>query len=186
MGLANQTGLSNKVVSERHHYASQVKMTAGEAAKQLSKTLGVKISAKEIVEMYKILHGRDPEWHHSGFYKANGKKSTMGRTFFFDESQVSDLADKQEEIKAKKLQKEEAERIKRETIVQGFYFYWSHDYSGYRGKKRNYKVLGTYSGSEAEKPSNFTATSPEVFEKAKASEGRKYYGWDEPLQSEFI
>ena len=41
--LANQIGLTNKVVSERHFLASQTKYTAGEAAKKVSKILKVKI-----------------------------------------------------------------------------------------------------------------------------------------------
>ena len=77
MGLANQIGLTSKVVSERHYIASQTKLTAGEASKILSKALGIKVGAKELVESFKLIYNKEPEWHHSGFYK-----STMGRTFF--------------------------------------------------------------------------------------------------------
>ena len=181
MALAIERGLSSKMVSERHYYASQSKYTAGEAAKILSRQLGRKISAKEMVKMYEVLEGREPEWHHSGFYKgANG--STMGRTFFFGGEDIQMLAENQEVIAHKIQEKKEAEV----TIVRGFYYTWDHDYSGYRGKKRNFKRLAVYEGPESGKPKNFTSLDEGAFEKAKSMAGKAYYGWDEPKSYEFI
>ncbi|HXR84312.1 MAG TPA: hypothetical protein VN722_08390 [Hanamia sp.] len=184
MALANQIGLSNNYVSERHYYASQEKFTAGEAAKILSKKLGKKILAKELVYGYKLLNGCEPEWHHAGFYKASGK-STMGRTFFFTEENIEDCAAKWDQVS--EIESEiKAEEVRKETsTVRGFYYAWDHDYSGSYGKKRNYKVLDVYEGSEANCPRNFTACDPTEFDCAKLFSGRKYYGWDEPKASEF-
>jgi len=80
--------------SERHAEAKEEgKLTAGEAAKLLSKKLKQKISAKELVEAHTVIYGREPEWHHSGFYKAAGmRKKTMGRTFFFEVDELDVLA----------------------------------------------------------------------------------------------
>jgi len=37
--LANKIGLTTKVVSEQHHYASQIKKTAGEVAEILKNNI---------------------------------------------------------------------------------------------------------------------------------------------------
>jgi len=90
---------NGKMVSERHQIASQSKMTAGQAVKALKKS-GIQTNAKELVEVFELITGRYPEWHHSGFY--SGK---MGRTYFFADYQVQDLAAKWgliQEIKAQK------------------------------------------------------------------------------------
>jgi len=183
MALANQIGLSNKYVSERHAIASQTKYTAGEAAKELKK-LGVKATAKEVVESYKLINRHEPEWHHSGFYK-NGGKSTMGRTFFFTLEQIEDLAENWGKVAERKAEIEAETKRKQETTIKGFYFSWSSDYGGNYGKKRNFKVLGLYEGSELSKPSNFTTLNDSQFEKAVTMKGKKYMGWDEPTISEF-
>lgn len=183
MALANDLGLTNKVVSERHHYASQSKLKASEAAKQLSKLVGVKVSAKEIVSGYKTIHGREPEWHHSGFYK-KANMNTMGRTFFFTDDEVTMLAERWVEIPIKTEQKEKESQVKRETIVKGFYFIWDSQ-RGARGRKVNFKRLQTYEGPELNTPSNFTRLSDVAFETAKTKEGKEYFGWDEPRINEF-
>jgi len=183
MALANQVGLSNKFVSERHAIASQTKYTAGEASKELKK-MGVKASAKEVVEGYKLINRHEPEWHHSGFYK-NGGKSTMGRTFFFTLEQITDLAENWSKASERKAEIEAETKRKQETTVKGFYYSWSFDYGGNYGKKRNFKILGIYEGSELSKPSNFTALNDEQFAKALLCKGKKYTGWDEPTISEF-
>jgi len=182
--LANQVGLSSKVVSERHHYASQVKMTAGQAAAKLRK-LGYQIKARELVKGWELLTGREPEWHHSGFYKGSQKK-TMGRTFFFSDEQFATIQERITEIQDL-LKKQEAEKkVKAETIIRGFFYEWDFDYSGRYGKKRNYKVLRTYEGSALNTPRNFTRVDdPKVFENVTFAEGRRYYGWDEPSIHEF-
>lgn len=187
--LAKQLGLTNKVVSERHYYASQTKLTAGEAAKSISKHTGKKVLAKDVKELYQVRYGREAEWHHSGFYRGNNGK-TMGRTFFLSGEEVEELANNYDEICAKRDEqvRKEAEELERQkvTIVQGFYWTWDYDYGGRYGKKRTYKVLQVYVGNEANKPSrNFTACSPDIMDKIKAAAGRKYFGWDEPSLSEF-
>lgn len=87
MALANQLGLSSKCVSERHYAASQVKMTAGEAAKYITKRVGRKVLAKDVKAPYLAHYGREPEWHHSGFYQG-GSGKTMGRTFFLSDEEA--------------------------------------------------------------------------------------------------
>lgn len=180
--------MKHKCVSERHFYASQTKLTAGEAAKVISKNTGKKVLANDVKALFKAHYGREAEWHHSGFY--NGSQGrTMGRTFFLDEEQVNELTEHYDEIfaKLKETAQREAEELDRQksTIVQGFYWTWGHDYGGRYGKKRSYKVLQAYEGNEANKPVNFTPCSPEVMDKVKAAAGRKYFGWDEPSLSEF-
>lgn len=99
--LAKQLGLTNKVVSERHYYTSQTKLTAGEAAKAISKHTGKKVLAKDVKELYQVRYGREAEWHHSGFYRDNNGK-TMGRTFFLSGEEVEELANNYDEICAKR------------------------------------------------------------------------------------
>ena len=77
MALANELGLTNKVVSERHYIASQTNLTAGQAAKYISKSVNRKISAKDVRSLYKIYFKCEMEWHHSGFYQGETGK-TMG------------------------------------------------------------------------------------------------------------
>ena len=81
MALANQLGLTNKVVSERHYIASQTNLTAGQAAKFITKAVKKNISAKEVRLLYEIYFKCDMEWHHSGFCKGS-TGNTMGRTYF--------------------------------------------------------------------------------------------------------
>lgn len=183
MALAiNETG---KWVSERHHMASQTKMTAGDAAKELRKQ-GIQISAKQLVQDYELLTGMTPEWHHSGFYRPNGKsRKTMGRTFFFTIEQITIFANEQDRLAELKVEIDKKEEAAKTNIVKGFYYIWESDYAGYRGKKRNFKVLKTYEGMEAQQPANFTSLSDEAFQNAKAAEGKAYYGWDEPRSYEF-
>lgn len=110
--LANQVGLSSKYVSERHAIASQYKMTAGEANKMFKKAK-IQTSAKEIVEMFELHFGFHPEWHHSGFYKSS-YGSTMGRTYFFSDEQVSVLIENWQSILTKKEQIEIQAKIQQE------------------------------------------------------------------------
>ena len=115
--LAYQTGLSTKCVSERHVYASREKMTAGDAAKLLTKRLGTKVLAKEVKCLYMTHYGHEPEWHHSGFYRgSNGR--TMGRTFFLSEEEVQVLADNFAAIR----QQFDAECMRKERVVTGFFW----------------------------------------------------------------
>lgn len=181
--------MKHKCVSERHYAASQVKLTAGEAAKSLTKKVGTKVLAKDVKCLYMTHYGREPEWHHSGFYSGTGGK-TMGRTFFLSEEEVQTLADNYQAIVQKRAdeiaRQEEEKRRKRETKVMGFYYTWSHDYGGRYGKKRTYKVLHAYEGDELSMPHNFTSCDAETFGKVKANEGKQYFGWDEPKLEEFV
>lgn len=181
--------MKHKCVSERHYAASQVKLTAGEAAKSLTKKVGTKVLAKDVKSLYMTHYGREPEWHHSGFY-TGGNGKTMGRTFFLSEEEVQTLADNYKAIVQKRAddiaRQEEKERRQRETKVTGFYYTWDYDYKGNYGRKRTYKVLHAYEGNELNKPRNFTPCDAETFEKVKAKEGKQYFGWDEPKMEEFV
>lgn len=179
--------VTGKYTSVRHERAKiDGKLTAGEAAKFISKELKQKISAKELVAAYKLLNGCEPEWHHAGFYKLPGKKSTMGRTFFFNDDNIQDMIDRWSELDFKTAAIKAEEKLKSEIMIWGFYYNWDYDYSGAYGKKRNHKVLHTFFGSELNKPKNFVALSEEQFNVAVSKEGKKYYGWDEPTIFEFI
>lgn len=172
----NETG---KYTSERHEKAKQSgKLTAGEAARLISKITGEKILASDIKSLA-------TEWHHSGFYKKNDR-ATMGKTYFFTQEQTEKIAADWSKIKVQK--QEEMEKIEKTKtqVVFGFYYNWDYDYSGGRGKKRNYKVLHFYSGSEFGKPRNFTELSQPDFDVMKAREGKKYFGWDEPMKDNIL
>ena len=181
--LANQVGLSNQFVSERHYYAKQEKLTAGDAAKIIRKS-GISISAKEVVSSFKLLANRDPEWHHAGFYKGSGG-STMGRTFFFSNEDVEMIISRYSEIGAIIESQNANIEMKKQTTVKGFYYSWDYDYGGNYGKKRNFKVLKTYEGSELYIPRGFVSLSDSEFENAEEKAGKKYFGWDEPYKGEF-
>ena len=108
---ANGGGLSvavtGKHTSVRHELAKlNGRLTAGEAAKVLSKSLKIKVLAKEVTAAYEVLTGREPEWHHAGFYKGRNGRSTMGRTFFFTDEHVEMLADRWHEVDQIKADKE--------------------------------------------------------------------------------
>ncbi len=186
--LAYKKGISSKCVSERHVYASQRKLTAGEAAKLLTKKVGAKVLAREVKELYITHYGIEPEWHHSGFYRgANG--NAMGRTFFLSEDEVRTLADNYVAIVRKHADdvfRKEAELHRQvEATVMGFYWTWNYDYGGPYRKKRYFKVLHAYEGNELCRPRNFTPCSADVLERVKVADGRKYFGWDEPKVEEF-
>lgn len=185
MGLSiEQTGL---YTSERHEQARRDgKLTAGQAAAIIRARLGSKVSAKETVSAFGILFGCEPEWHHSGFYRPQGgRRKTMGRTFFFSIDQIEELISRWPEVAQRREEAATIEAKKATTMVKGFYYKWRQDYGGYRGKKRNYKVLQSYEGIEADAPRNFQVCSDEQHEAVKAAVGRAYYGWDEPTLSEF-
>ena len=186
--LAYQTGLSSKCVSERHIYASRNKLTAGDAAKRMGKALGTKVLAKDVKELYQLQYNREAEWHHSGFYQG-GSGRTMGRTFFVSEEEVQSLIDNYATLVQKRadniLRKEAEEKRQRETVMTGFYWTWDYDYKGSYGRKRTFKVLHAYEGSEHGKPKNFTACDASLLAAIKAAEGKQYFGWDEPSAAEF-
>ena len=186
--LANEIGLSGKYVSERHYYASQEKMTAGEAAKLLTRQVGTKVLAKDVKSLYLIHYGHEPEWHHSGFYAGTHGK-TMGRTWFVSHEELQTLADNYAAIVQKRdeqaRRQADEEKRQRETMVTGFYWTWDYDYSGPYGKKRTFKTLHAYEGSEWNKPNNFTSCDPALLPAIRAKAGKKYFGWEEPKTDEF-
>lgn len=186
--LAYQNGLSSKCVSERHVYASRNKLTAGDAAKRMTKALGTKVLAKDVKELYVTHFGREAEWHHSGFYQG-GSGRTMGRTFFLSEEEVQALIDNYAALVQKRadniLRQEAEKKRQRETVVTGFYYTWDYDYGGNHGKRRTFKVLQAYEGDELHCPKNFTACNAATLKRVKTVVGRKYYGWDEPKLEEF-
>lgn len=173
-GLA--VAVTGQYVSNRHALATMDcdKLTAGQMSKKLSKLAGKKISARELVELYRIKVG-EPEWHHAGFIP--GQKR-MARTYFFEVTEIESLTEL-----VKNADAIFAERDKKDAQpVTGFYYVWDYDYNGNRfGKKRNFKVLRAFKGIERDKPSkNFTECSEDDYLKFKAIEGKCYYGWDEP------
>ena len=175
---------SGKKVSERHEIASQTKKTAGQAATILKKN-GLNLSAKQLVDLYQLFYGYYPEWHHSGFYKKAGR-STMGKTYFFKDEEIEKFIKDWPKIQLKQEEKRKEAELQRKTKVKGYYYVWDHDYNGRYGKKQNFKVLRIYEGSEAGKPSNFTAVKgKKQLDIVKSYNGKKYYGWDEPKLSDF-
>lgn len=182
---------TGKYTSANHEAAIQSgRLTAGEAAKIISKQIGKKVLAKQVLASYRALNGFDPEWHHSGFYSNGSRKKVMGRTWFLEDAEVSELAAKWVELQEKIIEDDfrqaQEEKKALETDIQGFYYVWDYDYGGYHGKKRNYKVLKAYEGNELEAPKkNFTPCDLAEFEAVKLFEGRAYYGWDEPSHADF-
>lgn len=190
MALANQLGLSSKCVSERHYKASYEKMTAGEAAKYITKRVGRKVLAKDVKALYMTHYGREPEWHHSGFYRGVSGK-TMGRTFFLSDEEAQTLCDNYDAIVQKhadeQMRQEQEEVRKRENRVCGFYWTWDYDYRGNYGKKRTFKVLHVYEGNELDAPSrNFTPCTEEQLAAVRPHVDKQYFGWDEPSINDFI
>lgn len=177
--------VTGKYTSVRHERAKiDGKKTAGEMAKLLSIAISETISAKDLTNAYMLLYGHLPEWHHSGFYKAKGGKK-MGRTYFFCDEDLTKLIADWPRLQEKRSEAAAEQLRKQTTIVTGFYYTWDYDYSGTYGKKRNFKVLHTYEGPEANTPRNFTICDRATFERIKCVGQKKYFGWDEPLLSEF-
>ncbi len=181
--------MEHKCVSERHYAASQEKLTAGEAAKYITKRVGSKVLAKDVKCLYLTHYGREPEWHHSGFYQG-GRGKTMGRTFFLSEEEAQTLADHYAALVQKhtdqQMRREQEEHRKSGHRVCGFYWTWDHDYKGNYGKKRTFKVLQVYEGDELNAPArNFTPCTPEQLEAIRPHVGRQYFGWEEPSINDF-
>jgi hypothetical protein len=178
-----QTG---KHTSQRHQQAiEEGKLTAGQAAKKLSKATGQKVLAKQLIQLYELHFGYNPEWHHSGFYKGGSGKSTMGKTWFFSECEIENLA----KIDVKTLLTPATPPEMQSPIVKGFYYKWESDYGGKYGKKRNVKILHTYEGPIAEAPKHFVELNEAQFQKAveicKSRFLSTYVGWEEPKSSDF-
>ena len=178
MALANQLGLTNKVVSERHYFASQTNLTAGHAAKLITKAVNKKISAKDVKQLYMIYFRNEMEWHHSGFYKgATGK--TMGRTYFISSDETQDIIDNFGTLYPV------LEEQKKSAEEDVYAFYWTWENQGSKRRPHWGKVLKPYEGKRSCLPKNSTVCERNVYEVAKKAEGRIYTGWSEPKISEF-
>lgn len=178
MALANELGLTSKVVSERHYVASLTMLTAGHAAKIISKAVSTKVSAKEVKELYRLHYGCGMEWHHSGFYQgATGQ--TMGRTYFISPEETQEIIENFSTLYIKLDKKKRCD----EEVIYAFYWEWKNIRS-----KRNpqwSKVLKTYYGVRASLPKNSTECDLNTYLAAKNAEGRVYSGWSKPLISDF-
>lgn len=175
------TSVTGKYTSVRHELAKMDgKLTAGEAAKKVSKILSQKISAKELVAANDLL-GRRTEWHHAGFYKSSSsRKSTMGRTFFFDGDDVAYLVENWEKVSEKMAEKIAEEKRKKETIVKGWFVCFKRESINRFGKLGYKPYLGLYEGTEDCIPNHFTLLSDGEFLSAKLQEGRRLEAYESP------
>ena len=178
MALANHLGLTDKVVSERHYYASKTKQTAGESAKLITKSVGIKISAKDLKSLYKLRYGCNMEWHHSGFFNGTSGQ-TMGRTYFISPESTKDIIDNFETL----YHLFEEQKRNDEEIVYAFYWEWVN--KGSVRHPRWGKELKTYYGMKSQLPKNSTICDKRIYMAAKNDEGRIYKGWDKPELSDF-
>lgn len=145
MALANQLGLTNKVVSERHYIASQTNLTAEQAAKFITKAVKKNISAKEVRLLYEIYFKCDMEWHHSGFYKGS-TGNTIGRTYFISPDETQDIIDNFDKLYPV------LEEQKKSAEENMYAFYWTWKNQGSKRRPRWVKVLNTYEGKRAYQP----------------------------------
>ena len=113
------------------------------------------------------------EWHHAGVLpKQYG--GGMKKVYYTSKTDNEILNDY--------IALKEDERVKKETLITGFYWVWAQDYNGNRyGKKRNYKVCHYYEGSELDKPKkNFTPCTQGQFDNSELYDGQEFFGWSEP------
>ena len=180
MALANKLGLTDKVVSERHFYASQEKQTAGEAAKNIAKAVKRKVSAKNLREMYDLYYHHEMEWHHSGFHKGTYGK-TRGRTFFISKEEIQEIIDNFDMIYEKFEQSQAYESEK----VYAIYWEWQELSRTNRRQPKWAKTLQVYEGERRMLPRNSTECTKAVYIEAMKAVGRIYEGWDTPTIEEF-
>jgi len=119
MALANDLGLTSKVVSERHYYASQTMFTAGESAKIITKSVGRKVSAKDLKFLYELHYGTHMEWHHSGFFSGISGR-TMGRPYFISPDEMQDIIENFDTL----FPVLEEHKKSAEEVVCAFYWKW--------------------------------------------------------------
>lgn len=176
----NGGGLSNavtgKYTSVRHELARlDGKLTAGEAAKKISKALKIKVTAKEVQAFC-------TEWHHSGFYKASGgKKKIMGRTWFIEAEEVNELiVTWNEKSDAMKKEREEKEKKGRE-IVRGWYVRFNREAVNRFGELGYRTYLGVYEGERKGIPNHFTELSEAGYNNALKQEGRRLEAYEKPV-----
>ena len=178
MALANELGLTSKVVSERHYIASQTNLTAAQAAKYISKSVNRKISTKNVRSLYNIFFRCEMEWHHSGFYKGETGQ-TMGRTYFISPDETQDIIGNFDTIYPVL---EEQDKKANQNV---YAFYWMWENQGSKRRPHWGKVLKTYEGKRSCLPKNSTICDRKTCDSAKKAEGRIYTGWSEPDISEF-
>ena len=170
-GLA--TNITGKFESNRNALAKLdvEKRTAGEVAKSL-RSMGLNFKAQEIKPFLE-------EWHHAGkLPKSYG--GGMAKAYYTIKTDFQILKEFHFDSVKKELQKIENKKLKR-RVCYGYYWVWDSDYSGYRGKKRNFKRVHFYKGNQLDRPSkNFTELKKREYEALKDREGDCFYGWDEP------
>lgn len=148
-----QQGKSNNYLLAQ----AEGKLTAGEAAKILSKKFGIKVLAKNIEHLA-------TEWHHAGVFKKYDGKVGGKKIYFFSLEELDRIT---------------VEQLGVET-VKGFYVGFEKYYDSTRyGRKRWKPVLRFWEGLESKTPKNFTLLNEEQFNKFKALDGREL----EPFQS---
>ena len=179
MALANDLGLTHKVVSERHFLASQTELTAGEAAKLITKAVGIKVLAKDLKILYELQFKDEMEWHHSGFFSGTSKR-TMGRTYFISPKDTQVIIDNFSTL----YPSLKDSKAKADENVYAFYWEWFN--CGSKRRQRWSKRLSVYTGKRTNLPKNSTECDIYVYQAAKMAEGRIYSGWDEPTISEFM
>ncbi len=172
MALAKNLGLTDKVVSERHYWASQKKMTAGEAAAFISKKTKVKILAKDLHIICKEILHFEMEWHHSGFYKNYSGKKQMGKTYFIDSEHVNQIIDDFDRIYKELL-------AFKESLVYAIAWSWIEQ----NGK--NVKKLFVFKGKRCDLPEHAIICTKAEYNRAKRCDGRIYTGWEEPSLEDF-
>lgn len=178
MALASDLGLTHKVVSERHYLASQTQLTAGEAAKFITKTIGKKVTAKELKDMYEDLFGCNMEWHHSGFYRGDSGKR-MGVTYFISPKDTQSIINNFDELYASIEKKKSIA----DEDVHAFFWKWCN--YGSNRHPRWGKKLDVYTGKRSKLPKNSTICAKKTYEAALKHRGRIYIGYDEPSISDF-
>lgn len=190
---------SNKFVSVRHEIASDRSNTSGAVAALVRKKYHNNVSAKHIVELYKVHFKENPEWHHSGFYTKTtsfGDIYTMGRTWFISYEITDYILEHYEELEKEFDGYVKQQEKELQSEVMGFYYIWEEDLDHpIRKGKRNLptgeyykcKVLHSYKGLLRDAPKFFTpCKTEEEFKRIIASEGKKYLGYDEPRIVEFM
>lgn len=172
-GLAD----SGKFESNRHFAAKRDpgKLTVGQFVQKVKRL--TKLDTDLI--NYLIYSNFNLEWHHAGkLPKRYG--GGMKKTYFINSDQIIDFCNNIDEYLKKREEKNIEIEQKKNTIIYGYYWVWDYDYGGRYGKKRWFKVLKFYSGSELDKPKNFSPLSKERYDQLKEKEGEEYYGYDEP------
>ena len=148
---------------------NQGKLTAGAAAKILTKKFGIKISAKDLKPL-------STEWHHAGHFKGfNGGQA--GKTYFFTQDQVNQITPETIENSRKLL----ADKLVMESQdVKGWFVKFDRVRINSYGKLGYKPFLGIYEGPKGKAPKSFIALSEEQFIIAKSQEGRAMEAYETP------